>query len=170
MTYTTFRFLCERLGPYLKKDNTYFRVTMSVQERITMSLHRLDSGDGLQTIGDLYGVHKNTLSIIKVREFCKAVRTYLQPVFVQTSSESQFRILASKFQKLHKILYFIDAIDGSHILVLAPIIGGDDYYCKMSFYSVILQGIIGPNYMFWNYEFGWIGNFHDWAVFQVIKI
>jgi hypothetical protein len=54
---------------------------VSVQDRITMSLHRLGSGDRLQTIGDLYGVHKNTLSIV-VREFCKAVRKHLQPVFV----------------------------------------------------------------------------------------
>ena len=29
-----------------------------------MSLHRLGSGDRLQTIGDLYGVHKSTLPIV----------------------------------------------------------------------------------------------------------
>jgi hypothetical protein len=76
VTYTTFRFLCERWRPYLKKEDTRFRVTVPVQERITMSLHRLGSGDGLQTIGDLYGVHKNTSSII-VREFYRAVRRCL---------------------------------------------------------------------------------------------
>ena len=142
---------------------------MPVQERIAMSLHRLGSGDGLQTIGDLYGVHKSTLSII-VREFCRAVRKYLQPVFVQTPSESQFRVLASKFEQLHGIPYIIGAIDGSHILVLAPIIGGEDYYCRKSFHSAILQGIVGPDCMFWDYEFGWAGSLHDWAVFQVTKI
>jgi hypothetical protein len=93
VAHNTFRFLCERLGPYLKNKNTQFRVTVPVQDRIAMSLHRLGSGDGLQTIGDLYGVHKNTLSIV-VREFCRAVRKHLQPVFVQTPSESQFRVLA----------------------------------------------------------------------------
>ena len=102
-----------------------------------MSLHRLGSGDGLQTIGDLYGVHKSTLSII-VREFCRAVRKYLKPIFVQTPSESQFRILASKFKQLHGIPYIIGATDGSHIPILAPIIGGEDYYCRKSFHFVIL--------------------------------
>ena len=77
----TFKFLCEKLGSYLKKTNIHFRITVPVQEKIAMSLHRLDSGDGLQTIGNLYEVHKNTLSII-VREFCRAVRKYLQPIFV----------------------------------------------------------------------------------------
>jgi hypothetical protein len=168
VTYTTFRFLCERLGPYLKKEDTRFRVTVPVQEMIEMSLHRLGSGDGLQTIGDLYGVHKNTLSII-VREFFRAVRKYLQPIFVQIPSESQFRVFVSKFEQLHGIPYIIGAIDGSHILVLAFVISGEDYYCRKSFHSAILQGIVGPYCMFWNYEFGWAGSLHDWAIFQVTK-
>ena len=142
---------------------------MPVQDRIAMSLHRLGSGDGLQTIGDLYGVHKSTISIV-VREFCRAVRKHLQPVFVQTPSESQFRVLASRFEKLHGIPYIIGAIDGSHIPVLAPVIGGQDYYCRKSFHSAILQGIVGPDCMFWDYEFGWAGSLHDWSVFQVTKI
>jgi len=76
VSYITFRFLCERLGPYLKKEDTRFRVSVPVQERIAMSLHRLGSGDGLQSIGDLYGVHKSTLSKI-VRDFCRVVRKHL---------------------------------------------------------------------------------------------
>ena len=35
----TFRFLYERLGPYLKKEDTCFRVMVPVQEMIAMSLH-----------------------------------------------------------------------------------------------------------------------------------
>ena len=102
-----------------------------------MSLHRLGSDDGLQSIGDLYEVHKSTLSRI-VREFCKAVRKYLQLVFIQTPDESQFRILARRFEQLHDIPYVIGAINGSHILVLAPVVGREDYYYKKSFHSAIL--------------------------------
>ena len=64
---------------------------MPVQDRIAMSLHQLGSGDGLQTTGDLYGVYKNTLSIV-MREFCRADKKHLHPVLVQTPSELQFRI------------------------------------------------------------------------------
>jgi hypothetical protein len=85
--YNTFRFLCKRLGPYLKKEETRFRVTTPVQERGAMSLHRLDSGDGLQSIGDLYRVYKSTLSNT-MREFYKVVSKHLQHVFVQTPHES----------------------------------------------------------------------------------
>ena len=61
-------------------------------------------------------------------------------------------------------------IDGSHILVLAPIYGGENYYCRKSFHSAILQGIVDVHYKFWDYEFGWAGSLHDRVVFQVIKI
>ena len=47
---------------------------------IAMSLHRLSSGNELQSIGDLYEVHKSTLSKI-MKEFCKVVRKHLQSVF-----------------------------------------------------------------------------------------
>ena len=74
------------------------------------------------------------------------------------------------FEKLHDIPYIICAIDGSHIHVLAPLIGGQDYYCRLSFHSAIMQGIVGPDCMFWDYEFGWAGSLYDWSVFQVTKI
>jgi hypothetical protein len=53
---------------------------------------------------------------------------------------------------LHGIPYIIGAIDGSHIIVLAYVINIKDYYCKKSFHSTILQGIVGPDCMFCNYE------------------
>ena len=40
MKYNTFVFLCEGLGPYIKKENICLRVTMPIEERIRMSLPR----------------------------------------------------------------------------------------------------------------------------------
>ena len=61
MKYNIFKILCERLGSYLIKEDTHFRGIVLMQERVAMSLHWLDSGDELQSINNLYGVHKNTL-------------------------------------------------------------------------------------------------------------
>ena len=76
-----------RLDLYLKKEDTRFRISMLVQERVVMSLHILGSGDGLQNIGDIYEMYKNVLSKI-VRKFCRVVRKHLQPIFIQTPNES----------------------------------------------------------------------------------
>ena len=57
-----------------------------------------------------------------------------------------------------------------HISILAPLIGGQDYYCRKSLHSAILQGIVAPDCMFWDYEFRRAGSFHDWSVFQITRI
>lgn len=119
--------MCERSGPYLKKDDTCFRDIVLVQEKVVMPLYRLDIGGGLQGIGDLYGIYKSTLSEI-IREFCRIIRKHLQPIFVQTPSELKFRFFASRFEQLHNISYIIGIVDGLHILVLALVFGGEDYY------------------------------------------
>ena len=46
MKRVTFKILCERLALYLKEED-FFRIIVPVQGRITMSLHKLDSDDGL---------------------------------------------------------------------------------------------------------------------------
>ena len=111
-------------------------------------------------IGDLYGVVESTVSTI-VREFCKAVRQHLQRILVQMPSESQFRVLAKEYEAIHGIPYVVGAIDGSHIPVLAPMYGGENYYCRKSFHSVILQGIVDVHCKFWDHEFGWADSLHD---------
>jgi len=87
LKYIAFEFLCERLDSYLKKEETHFRVIMSVQEMITMPLHWLSCSDGFQSIGDLYRFHKNTLYKV-VREFCKVFRNHLQTISMQNPIES----------------------------------------------------------------------------------
>ena len=145
------------------------RNAIFVETRIVISLSRLGPGNGQLLIDDLYGVAESTVSII-VREFYKAVRQHLQRILVQMPSESQFRILAKEFEALNGSPYVVGAIDGSHILVLAHIYWEEYYYCRKSFHSVILQRIVDVHCKFWDYEFGWAGNLHDWVIFQVTKI
>ncbi len=138
VSHATFRFLCEKLGPFfLKKKHTHFRRPISVEERVAMSLARLGTGDGLRMVGEVYGVAEYTISRI-VREFYKMVRLHLQKIFIQVPNKNRFRVFAKEFERLHNIPYIIGAIDGSHIPVLAPVIGGEDYYCRKSFHSALL--------------------------------
>ena len=167
--HNTFKFLCERLGPYLQKKNTRMRETISVESRIAMSLQRLGTGNTLCTVGEVYGVAESTISEI-VRIFCKLVRVHLQGTFVQFPSPARFRVLAQEFEALHGIPHIIGAIDGSHIPILAPVIGGEDYYCRKSFHSALLQGIVDTKCVFWDYEFGWAGSMHDWTLFKLTKV
>ena len=64
----------------MKKNATCFRIIVLVREG-TRPLHKLDSGDVLQIIRDLYEVNKSILSKI-VKEFYGVVRKHLQQVFI----------------------------------------------------------------------------------------
>jgi hypothetical protein len=145
------------------------RETISVESRIAMSLQRLGTGNTLCTVGEVYAVAESTILEI-VRNFCRLVRVHLQGTFVQFPNPAQFRILAQEFKALNGIPYIIEAVDGSHIPILAPVIGGEDYYCRKSFHSALLQGIVDTKCVFWDYEFGWVGSMHDWTLFQLTKV
>lgn len=95
-----------------------------------MSLHMLGSGNELQSIGDLYGIYKIALSKL----ICIFQSRYEKSStsFCATASELQFRILASRFQKLHCIPYIIRIMEWSHIFCFT-INGEDNYYCRNLF-------------------------------------
>ena len=78
----------------------------------------------------------------------------LQKIFIQIPKEIKFRVLAKEVEGLYNILYIIEVIEGLHIHVLAPIIGGEDYYCCKSFHSALLQRIVDKNCIFWDNELG----------------
>lgn len=76
VTFGTFRFLYEKLDPFLVKKNTKYRSPIFVENKLAMSLQRLGISDGLQVIGDLYRVAECTVSMI-VRDFCRIIRMHL---------------------------------------------------------------------------------------------
>jgi hypothetical protein len=52
-----------------------------MEDRVAMSLIWLGSGNGLQLVGDLFGVTKGTILVI-VKEFCHMIRLHLRKLFM----------------------------------------------------------------------------------------
>jgi hypothetical protein len=71
---------------------------------------------------------------------------------------------------LHGILHIISVIDGLHISIITPFIGGEDYYRRKSFHYALLQNIVDTKCVFWDYEFGLVGSVHDWTNFEFTKV
>ena len=76
---STFKYLCNLLGPVLGKKNTHFRVSILVEYRVAITFYRLESDDTLIMIADIFRVGENTTSII-VKEYCEAIRILLKPL------------------------------------------------------------------------------------------
>jgi hypothetical protein len=78
--------------------------------------------------------------------------------------------MISGFVVLHHIPYNITTIDGTHIPIIAPSTYHASYHCREGFYTCLLQGICDVESKFLDYDFGWIGGMHDWALFVRINI
>ena len=166
---STFKYLCNLLGPVLEKKNTHLRDNILVEYRVAITLYRLGSGNTLIMIIDLFGLGENTPSII-VRECCETIRILLTRLVLKRPTLIWMKKIATEFEALHGILLIIGAIDGSHIFIIAPIHDPVLYYCWKGFYSCLLQGVVDSKCKFWDYDFGWCGRIHDWALFQKIEI
>ncbi len=102
-----------------------------------MYLILLGSGNGLQLEGDIFGIAKGNILVI-VTKFCHMARLHLWKTFVQFPSQNQFKDLSKEFEALHGIPHIINAIDGSQIPILTPLIEGEDYNCRKPFHIVLL--------------------------------
>jgi membrane protease subunit (stomatin/prohibitin family) len=79
--HSTFSYFCEKLGSYLRKQHISIINPTSMEDRVAMSLIWLGSGNGLQLVGDLFGVTKGTILVI-VKEFCHMIRLHLRKLFM----------------------------------------------------------------------------------------
>jgi len=166
---STFNYLCTLLGPIMKKEDTHLRQSIPVECRVAVTLCRLATGNTLMMISDLFGIGVSTTSEI-VRECCEAIRIRLKPLVFKKPTLVRMKNIASEFEALHGIPLVIGAIDGSHIPIIAPPHDPTSYYCRKGFYSCLLQGVVDSRCKFWDYDFGWCGRMHDWALFQKSEI
>lgn len=71
LNYNTFNFLISIVVPFLQKQNTHLKDSISVKTWVVISLSHLSNGNTLTTYGESYGILKSTQSKI-VREFYRA--------------------------------------------------------------------------------------------------
>jgi hypothetical protein len=149
----TFEYLCGVLARSLSPSHRCVQSPIPLCDRIAISLNRLSSGNSLRGCGEIYGIAESTIFVI-VREFCAAVE-----------NASSLQRISSKFEALKGIPFVIGAVDGSHIPIIAPSLDPISYYCRKGFYLALLQGVVDNRCRFWDYDFGWAGHCHDWALF-----
>ena len=151
----TFLFLCEKLGPNIKKFDTPMTANVDVETIVVVTLARLATDNTLFMIGDLYGIVKSIVSVV-VRECCKAIKDELLSFVIE-----KIRIISTEFEAIKNIPYVTRAIDGFHLPIVDPSKDAPEYYYHKDFHSVILQGVVDAQCKFWDFYFGWPGSCHN---------
>ncbi|XP_054606675.1 uncharacterized protein [Nothobranchius furzeri] len=166
MTEQTFLYLCNKLRPVLERQHTSFRMCVPLQKRVAIALWRLATGSEYASIGRLFGVGCTTVCRC-VREFCSAAETFLVPEQIRLPDEEQFRGMAADIENRWGLPQCVGAIDACHIPILSPQHNHNKYLNHNGWHSIILQGVVDGNGLFWNVFAGLPGSLDDARVLRL---
>ena len=74
-------YLCNKLGPIIKRQDTQFRRAITVEHRVVVTLWCLGTCGEYQTIGHLFGIARNTVCVI-VHDTCAAIIQLLRTQYI----------------------------------------------------------------------------------------
>ena len=66
MSKQTFQYLCDQLRPKIFRENTHYRLAISVEKRVAIALWCLATPAEYRTIAHLFGVARCTVCIIAI--------------------------------------------------------------------------------------------------------
>ena len=134
MSKATFGVLCNQLKPYIQKTITKYRMPVSVDKQIAVTIWRLAVNIEYRTISALFGIGISTVCTIVCNITC-AITQHLLPLYVQIPSQERLREIVQEFKTLSGFPQVAGAIDVTHIPILKPTECPSDYYNRKGFYS-----------------------------------
>ena len=150
----------------LQKQDTRFRVPVSVEERVGLALWRLATGNSYRSCGLQFGLGKSTAKII-CSEFEQAVFDLKDRFITFPLTNEEIGEKIEEFEELYGIPQIVGAIDGCHIEINAPPQNHEDYFNRKQHYSVNLQAIVDAKLKFIHATVGCPGSIHDARVLRL---
>ena len=157
---STFYVLCERLTPYLQRQNTQLRRAICVEHRVAITLWYLATCGEYRTIAHLFGVARCTVCVI-VHDTCKVIVDVLLKAYIHFPQGVELSEVVEGFKEKWGMIQCAGSIDGCHIPITPPAMNHTDYYNRKGWYSMLLQAVVDHNYLFTDVCVGWPGSVHD---------
>ncbi|XP_035432552.2 uncharacterized protein LOC118264220 [Spodoptera frugiperda] len=165
MKHDDFQYLCNKISPAIKKQDTNMRLAISVEERLAITLRFLASGDSYRSLSYLFRVPQQTISKI-IPECCDAIHRFLKPNYMEVpSSEDCWKKKSEDFKNKWNFPNAIGALDGKHVVIKAPQHSGSLYYNYKGTFSIVLMALVDANYKFIYVDVGCNGRISDGGVF-----
>jgi hypothetical protein len=160
-----FQELLQRVGPYIEKQDTFFRKALEPGLRLAVVLRYLASGDSYMSLQYGFRVAHNTISKVVV-ETCEAIiAEYQEEVMPAPSTPQEWKTVAESFATNWNFYNCLGAIDGKHINIRCPPNGGSLYYNYKGFHSIVLMAVVDGDYKFIYVDVGANGSCSDGGVF-----
>lgn len=165
MSEDTFLYLCHRLQTAMEKRDTNFRLCVPIKKRVAIALWKLTTNSELRLVSHLFGVGVTTVWRC-VREFCTAVNEELLPELIPFPNDDKLMEMAMNFEQRYGLPQCVGVIAGSHIPNV-PTEYHAEYFNHMGWHSIILQGVVDGNGLFWHVFAGSPGSMHEATVLHV---
>ena len=142
----------------IKKKLTKFRVPISPEERLAVTLRHLATGESQQSISFSFPIGRTTVNNI-ITETCKAIWDVFCPLYLKhpTCPEECLHI-PNEFETLWNFPNCVGAIDGKHIAIECPRNSGSLFYNYKGFFSMVLLAVCDAKYCFYLVDIGQYGS------------
>ncbi|XP_017351072.1 uncharacterized protein LOC108280525 [Ictalurus punctatus] len=165
MSKETFFHICNKLKPWLARQDTCLRPALPLEKRVALVLWRLASNVEYRTIGELFGVGRSTVCKC-VREVCHAIGATLRPLYLREPSEQELEDAARLFSTRWGFPHCVGAVSSLHVPIIAPSADADSYWNSRGWHSVITQGTVNGLGQFWDVCAGFPGGSEPASILQ----
>lgn len=160
-----FKYLCERIGPLIVRQNTKFRRAISVEERLTVTLHYLVSGGRFKVPRLGYVMSIPSISRIVSETTAAIIEVFEDEVMNTPSTEAEWHAIAQRYNERWNFPHVLGSIDGKHIRVKKPANSGSQYFNYKKYFSIILFAMVDADLRFRYIEVGEPGKAGDSSIF-----
>ncbi|XP_030372727.1 putative nuclease HARBI1 isoform X1 [Scaptodrosophila lebanonensis] len=148
MNATTFEHLLGLVGPLITKKDTLMRSAISAKCRLMLTLRYLATGEKFRALQRTFRVPHTTISKL-VPEVCAALYRVLKDDYIKfPSDESEWKQISDGFNTILNFPNCIGAIDGRHVVMVAPASTERIYHNYKRLFSIVLIGVVDANYKF----------------------
>ncbi|XP_064107865.1 uncharacterized protein LOC135216432 [Macrobrachium nipponense] len=161
-----FDYLLRLVGPKIAKQDTRMRKAIPPEQRLSVTLRHLATGESKTSLGYSYRISPNLLSSV-IPEVCEALYAALQPLYMKmpTNEEEWLRIQA-EFHSLWQFPNCCGALDGKRVLIAKPSKSGSTYYDYKCYFSSILLALVDAKLRFIYVDVGGAGRASDEGIWE----
>ena len=153
--------LVHLLTPFLQKQDTNMRECIKPEEMCCIALRYLASGESFRSLEYQFRVSKKAISYI-IQEVCAAIIDVLGKYHFKTpKTTEEWMEIAEKFYVRWNFPNGLGGVDGKHIVLQQPKNSGSHYRNYKGSDSIILMGMVGPEYEFLFADVGMNGRNSD---------
>ncbi|XP_068907626.1 putative nuclease HARBI1 [Tenebrio molitor] len=166
MSAKTFDILLQKIEPFIKREDTIFRESISSRTRLLVTLRYLATGESFQSLSYYFRISVPSLSLL-IPETTEAIYNTLKKEYLKTpTTEQEWLVIAKRFWTQWNFPNCLGALDGKHIAFRARKCDGSLYYNYKGFHSIVLMALVDADYNFLYVDVGCNGRISDGGVFS----